>query len=421
MISAGNVDIFGLGTAFEYPTENQRAPIQEPAQAWNAISVGALTHRSVIGEADPESRLLQPIAAAGELSPYSCTGISWDVHWPIKPEIVMEGGNAGIHPLHGPERRDSLDLLSTSASIQQRPISPLRATSAATALAARLAGEIYARNPTYWPETIRGLLVHSARWSGVMLDGVNPFRPFTRQERAKFVGVLRTYGFGEPDSKRASYSSEQAVTLIREDTLVPYEGNAGQAKLKDCHIHDLKLPSGLLREQGEVTCTMRVTLSYFTAPNPSASNRIPGSRYRYGGCLLRFRVRHKDEDQATFERRVAREAEEGEEVNDDQDGEAESLNDRSWALGPKLRGKAGSIVHDVWQGSAADLAQMDRIAVFPAKGWWASRSFKRESPWHRCHRRPIRYSLIVSIEVSADVAIYTAIRNLLQIPIDLET
>jgi hypothetical protein len=130
-----------------------------------------------------------------------------------------------------------------------------------------------------------------------MLDGVNPFRPFTRQERVRFVSVLRTYGFGEPDSKRASYSSEQAVTLIREDMLVPYEGNAGQAKLKDCHIHDLKLPSGLLREQGEVTCTMRVTLSYFTAPNPSASNRIPGSRYRYGGCLLRFRVRHKDEDE----------------------------------------------------------------------------------------------------------------------------
>jgi hypothetical protein len=115
---------------------------------------------------------------------------------------------------------------------------------------------------------------------------------------------------------------------------------------------------------------------------------------------------------------VAREAEEEEEVNDDPEGEAESLNDRSWALGPKLRGKAGSIVHDVWQGSAADLAQMDRIAVFPAKGWWASRSFRPESPWHRCHRRSIRYSLILSIEVSADVPIYTEIRNLLQIPVE---
>ncbi len=416
MISAGNVDIFGMGTAFEYPTDNHDAPIQEPAQAWNAITVGALTHLSVIGEDDPESRLLQPIAPAGALSPYSCTGISWDAHWPIKPEIVMEGGNAGVHPVHGPERRDSLDLMSTSASVQQRPISTLRATSAATALAARLAGELYARYPRYWPETIRGLLINSARWSAMMLDRIDPFKAYTRQERAKFIQVLRTFGFGEPDSKRASYSSEQAVTLLREDTMVPYHGAAGAAGLNDCHIHALGLPGGLLREQGEAICTMRVTLSYFTAPNPSASNRIPGSRYRYGGCLLRFRVRHKDEDEAAFDRRVSREAADVEDQND----ESESLNDQSWALGSKLRGKAGSIVHDVWQGSAVDLAQMDRIAVFPAKGWWASRSFQRGSPWHRCHLRPIRYSLIVSIEISADVPIYTEIRNLLHVPIDLE-
>ena len=412
LISAGNIDVFEIGTALRYPADNQAAPIEEPAQAWNAVTVGALTHLSVVQEDDPESRTLRPAAARGGLSPHSRTGEQWDAHWPIKPEIVMEGGNIGIHPQNGPERRDSLDLLSTAASFRVRPLSPMRATSAATALAARLAGELTALYPTYWPETIRGLLVHSARWNEVMLAGINPFRSYTKSERARLVTMLRTFGYGEPNVNRACYSSEQAVTLLREDTITPYHGAAGAAGLSDCHIHQLRLPSALLREQGNVTCTMRVTLSYFTAPNPSASNRIPGSRYRYGGCLLRFRVRHKDEDEATFERQVSREAAEDEEL--------ESLADTAWALGSRLRGKAGSLVHDVWQGNAADLAQMDRIGVYPVKGWWASKSFRVGSPWHRCHLRSIRYSLIVSIEISANVPIYTEIRNLLAVPVDLD-
>lgn len=417
LVSAGNVDPFGLDHIFDYPSENRTNPIEDPAQAWNAITVGAITHRVQVQEGDPESQLLSPIAEAGCLSPYSRTASCWDEHWPIKPEIVMEGGNAGRHPEFGPQRRDSLELLSTSASIRLRPIAPIRATSAATALAARLAAQIRASYPDYWPETIRGLVVHSARWSNAMLEGIDPFSSYTREERTRFMQVLRSYGFGEPDSSRARFSSGQAVTLLREDTITPYRGAAGSATLNDCHIHRLQLPVALLRDHGSATCTMRVTLSYFAAPNPSSSNRIPGSRYRYGGCLLRFRVRHKDEDETAFERRVSRDAAEAEQ----QVGEPRNLNDQSWALGAKLRGKAGSIVQDAWQGSAADLAQMDRIAVFPVKGWWASRSFPNGTAWHRCQRRSIRYSLIASIEISADVPLYAEISNLIGVPIDLGT
>lgn len=59
------------------------------------------------------------------------------------------------------------------------------------------------------------------------------------------------------------------------------------------------------------------------------------------------------------------------------------------------------------------------IDVFPAKGWWAARSFKT-GPWHKCHRRSLRYSLIVSVEIEADVPLYTAIRTELDIPLDVE-
>jgi len=414
LVSAGNVDALSAGPAFAYPGENSRSPVEDPAQAWNAVTVGAVTHRSRILESDPESSILTPIAPAGALSPYSRTSVAWEPHWPLKPEIVMEGGNAARHPVNGPERRDSLDLLSTSAGFHARPIAPIRATSAATALAANLAAEIQATYPDLWPETVRGLLVHSARWNEAMLAGLDPHRPGTSRDVRRLV---QTYGFGEPDAARARSSFQNEVTLFRQDELTPYDGSAGAATLHDCHIHKLNLPVALLQDLGPATCTMRITLSYFTPPNPSASNRIPGSRYRYGGCLLRFRVKHKEESDANFMDLVSKEANEEEDVGDSREA-PESKHDPAWALGPQLRGKSGSLVHDVWQGNAADLALMDRIAVFPVKGWWATRSFPKDSPWYRCHRKRIRYSLIVSIETMADVPLYNEISSLVSVPVN---
>lgn len=96
----------------------------------------------------------------------------------------------------------------------------------------------------------------------------------------------------------------------------------------------------------------------------------------------------------------------------------DSLHDSAWALGWKLRGKSGSLVQDVWRGPGAYLVTMDRIAIFPVKGWWASRSFPDDSPWHRCHKRSIRYSLIVSVETLANVPLYNEISTLLSVPVD---
>lgn len=413
VVAAGNADAFD--PAYAYPGTNERSPIQDPAQAWNAITVGALTHRDRVLENDPESTLLTTLAPEGALSPHSRTSLHWDPHWPIKPEIVIEGGNLAEHLALGIERRDSLDLLSTSKLITQRPLVPFRATSAATALASRLAAEIMADYPHYWPETVRGLLVHSARWNAQMLGGTDPHEPGTQDH---VVAVLRRYGYGEPDLERARSCAQNAVTLVRQDELTPYEGSAGSAGLKDCHVHRLRLPAALLQSMGDTECTLRVTLSYFVAPNPSASNRIPGSRYRYGGGLLRFRIKHRDESDENFMALVSREAEAADEDADER-AEPDRFYDSAWALGTKLRGKSGSLVQDVWRGPDVDLVTMDRIAIFPVKGWWASRSFPDEdSPWHRCHKRTIRYSLIISVETLANVPLYNEISTLLSVPLD---
>lgn len=406
-LSAGNADPFSDG--YSYPMSNEHCMVQNPAQAWNAVTVGAITYRS-IRENDPQSRMLTEVAPVGALSPHSTTSQQWDPHWPIKPDIVMEGGNLGYHPSLGIEQRDSLDMISTSKLISQSPIAPFRATSAATALAARLGAEIMADYPNLRPETVRGLIVHSARWNEQMLGGLDAHRSGTQEQVLK---VLRSYGFGEPDVGRARACSQNKVTMIREDELQPYNGSAGSAGVHDCHIHQLRLPVDLLQQLGENTCILRITLSYFVAPNPSASNRIPGSRYRYGSCPLRFRVRHRDETEENFISLVSKEAN-----NSDESEEPDRLSDPAWALGMGIRRKGGSLIQDIWRGSAADLVTMDRIAVFPVKGWWAFRSFRdRNSPWHHCHRRSIRYSLIVSIETMADVPLYNEIQNLLPVPV----
>jgi subtilase family protein len=64
--------------------------VHDPAHAWNALSVCAFTEKANLGEGwDGWS----PIAAPGDLSPWSTTSVSFRYVWPIKPDVVFEGGN----------------------------------------------------------------------------------------------------------------------------------------------------------------------------------------------------------------------------------------------------------------------------------------------------------------------------------------
>ena len=92
LISAGNVRQ-GISQD-DYPARNETEPIENPAQAWNAITVGAFTEKTTI--VDPTFAEWEPLAPMGELCPTSRTSITWERQWPIKPEILMEGGNWAV-------------------------------------------------------------------------------------------------------------------------------------------------------------------------------------------------------------------------------------------------------------------------------------------------------------------------------------
>ncbi|MBM9961017.1 S8 family serine peptidase, partial [Pseudomonas aeruginosa] len=71
-----------------YPDSLSTNLVHDPGQAWNAITVGACTDK-IDTEGHPS---LSPVAEAGGLSPFTTTTRTWDRAWPLKPEVVLEGG-----------------------------------------------------------------------------------------------------------------------------------------------------------------------------------------------------------------------------------------------------------------------------------------------------------------------------------------
>ena len=400
VISAGNIR--DPNAWAEYPASNSTDGIHDPGQAWNALTVGAATELVHITEPDTDD--YQPIAPAGGLSPFSTTSQTWGPHWPLKPDVVFEGGNAAKDAI-GAAWMPSLSLLTTNSDISERLFTTTNATSAATALAARLAARLMAEYPELRMETIRGLMVHSADWTPAMKQQFlsNPGDP----SKGDVAQLIRHCGFGQPDFSRALWSVENSLTLICEDSLQPFikEGKSAP-KLRHMNLHRLPWPLEELEALGDTEVEMRVTLSYFIEPNPSA--RGIKSRYRYESHGLRFEVKRPYESDDEFRHRInlaARDADEGSHPN--------SGNDPKWMLGTRNRHR-GSLHSDIWKGPAADLASRGMLAVFPVSGWWKMR------PKLERHDKNTDYSLLVSIRApEVDVELYTAIENQVKVAVEV--
>ena len=400
VISAGNIK--DLNALVEYPHSNTSDGIHDPAQAWNALAVGAMTHLARVTEADAGH--YTPIAEVGGLSPFSTTSQTWQAHWPLKPDVVFEGGNAAQDGL-GAAWMPSLSLLTTHSDPTERLFTTSNATSAASALCARMAAQLMARYPDLWPESIRGLIVHSAQWTDAMKRMFLPARG--EPTKAQTTELVRHCGFGEPSLDRAMWSVDNSLTMICEEFLHPFKREKGkEPQLRDMNLHRLPWPLAELEALGETQIEMRVTLSYFIEPNPSA--RGVTSRYRYESHGLRFDVKRPLESEDDFRARINVAARDDEEYANRND------NDPDWMIGKKNRHK-GSLHSDVWKGSAAELASRGAIAVYPALGWWKTRPTLERSG------QRVRYSLAISINApDVDVDLYTPIANQIGVPVVIE-
>ena len=400
IVSAGNIR--DEESWQNYPNSNFTSSVQNPAQAWNALVAGAYTEKIQVNDPNFQNHAL--VAGEGQLSPYSSTSLVWERKWPIKPDVVFEGGNLLKAPDNSITSHEDLELLSTSKAIQIKPFDTVNATSAAAAQASWFAAKIAYEYPDAWAETVRGLMVHSADWNDAMRN------QHERQNNKRDISnLLRTFGFGIPDLDRALYSQESALTYIVQEPIQPFSFKDGGSTPETNEIHFYNLPwaSDLLLEMGEMPIKMKITLSYFI--EPGAGEIGWKDKYRYQSHGLRFDVNNIGEGEDDFRKRVNKAArDEDEEVN------GNSGSDR-WKIGSKNR-SSGSIHSDFWEGTAAELATCNHIAVYPVIGWWRERKHLGKV------EKQTRYSLIISLETPAqDVELYTTVKTMIEVPIEIQT
>lgn len=376
-----------------YPASLSTNGVRDPGQAWNALTIGAFTNKVNISEANAQGSV--PVAPEGGLSPYTSTSASWEPAWPLKPDVVFEGGNAG-RDIRGAIGIPSLHLLTTNNLPLDRLFTTTNATSAASALGARMAAQLRASYPALRPETIRALIAHSAEWTPAMRAAYLPGNG--NASKAAYAHMIRHCGWGAPSLERALWSAGNSLTLVVEDMLRPFKKITGKGiSNRDMNLHSLPWPKQeLLALPPATKVELWVTLSYFIEPNPSA--RGTSSKFHYPSHRLRFDVqRPLDPTTDDFVARINAAAER------EDDGDPTDPKDPNWLLGDHQRHR-GSLHQDIWRGTAAELANRGFIAVYPAKGWWRTR------PAQERYDLPARYSLIVSIRTpETDVDLYTPI------------
>jgi hypothetical protein len=385
-IAAGNLDSETLDG--DYTKLNELSGILSPAQAWNALTVAACTHLVDV----PVTH--RPVASEGDLCPWSRTAVNWERGHrpPSKPDLVFEGGNQMIDSVSaaiGPHH--DLCLLTTSSD-KNGPLTLTGQTSAATATIAGLCATLQAEYPTLWPETIRGLVIHSCEHTRAMVDRAAA----GASKRTSYQqALLERFGYGRPDRQRATENAEDALTLIVQGNLHPLRLNAkaNGSVLGQMRFHELPWPIEVLEELGEIPAQLRVTLSYFIEPNPGAV--IRGEADQYASHGLDFDVKRPDESN---EQAIAR-------VNSLYPISRRSVaSPCDWQFG-QARGRGG-IKHDRLETTASAISRMGRVSVFPRKGWWGLDIERVE--------QQVRYALIVTIRTPEE-EIYTRIASAIRV------
>ncbi len=380
-VSAGNVrpeDLFA--TANAYPDSLFQWKIHEPAQGANALTVGAYTAKTRLPpESDYEGS--RPVAPAGGAAPHTTTGLA-ESPWAIKPDIVMEGGNVALTNVAAVPDAETLVSLTTGHRHLTAPLGLISMTSEASARAARMAVDLWKEDDSLRPETVRGLIVHSAVWTPAM--------------RAQFdePDLFHACGYGVPDLGFARACAENRATVIVEDVMPnsvlierlrtsppkkPSTPPTEIVRTRTMKVFQMPASEDLLLSAPDADVDLRVTLSYFAEPSTFRS-RIEH------GLDLKWDMQGPQETDNEFLERI----------NDllrPRDRNKKKIKKKRkssfpWMVGINRRSR-GTVQSDRWSGKASMLAGSKLIAVCPVLGWWERREDMRN--------KAMPFSLIVSI------------------------
>lgn len=402
IVSGGNIDDQSYWAA--YPGSNLLQSVRDPAQSWNALTVGAYTDKVLV--TDPTYANHSPVAPAGCLSPFSSTSHMWlRTRWPNKPDVVFEGGNILVSP-DGEYvyNYEDYGVLTTSKQFNiSRHFDTINATSAATAKASWMAAKLMHKYPEAWPETIRGLIVHSADWSDSMIAQFDT----DDSKKNQMKELIRTFGYGKPDIEKALFTTNNSLTYVSEQYIQPFAKRDGGYKTNDMHFYEMPWPKDELLAMQNTPVELQITLSYFI--EPGAGEIGWKDKYRYQSHAFKFDLNSPLDTPSEFKKRINAAARE----EDDEIIVTDSGSNR-WKIGKNGRSN-GSIHSDKWTGTAAEIASCNMIAVYPMIGWWRERhNLKR-------YDSTTRYSLLVSLRTpSTDVDLYSPVMAKIQTPIQIE-
>lgn len=374
-VAAGNV--LPKRAAPTYPDENLAGGITTPAEAVNALTVGAITSLCSV-DGTPG---VTPVAPDGGLSPFS--RCDFGGNRAIKPDVVLEGGNWATDGATAWGTHEMSLITTSHQHAVGPPLTTTCATSAATAGISGLIAEVWEANPDRSPESIRGLVVHSARWTPAMATQLDD-----RRDRR------RAFGYGVPNSDRSSYSFRTRPTLILETILYP-ERRIGDGR--EMHFVRLPMPDVALQSLGDQVVELSVTLSYFTEPN---ENRLK----RYGGAGLRWAIQRPLETEQLFRQRINR--------LERDETYAGAVDDLAWEIGQQARSR-GTVQSDRCRATAQELTGSRAIGVWPVGGWWRGSGLRDDAG--------IRYSLIITLDAGdADLDLYTEVATQIQVLTEIE-
>lgn len=384
IVSAGNVKPCEFENS-SYPDPMINHPVENPGQAWNAVTVGGYTKNVEI--IDPWFRGFSPVAHKNSLAPFSSTSVSWVVNkWPVKPEVLFEAGNIVTNGSDYDTCGD-LMLLTTGHIPQVNLFSAICGTSSASAQASWFCAKLMDEYPEFWPETIRGLMIHSAEWTPEMKETFCDDETKKKNRR----NLLRSCGYGIPNLNKAIQCADNSVNMIIQGELQPFNKKG----MNEMHMHTLPWPKEVLRDLGNTKVKLKVTLSYFIEPSPGEVGWK--DRYRYPSCGLRFELNNDNQSLEAFTKSINKRMNQSEDIDEGTSGGSR------WYLGKNNR-DTGSIHSDFIETSAVDLCECMYLAVYPVGGWWKERTYLGKI------ENKVKYSLIVSISSpEANVDLYTPI------------
>ena len=96
--------------------------------------------------------------------------------------------------------------------------------------------------------------------------------------------LIRTFGYGVPSYRRATASATSELALVAQHTIAALQLSQSGPVFNECHYYPLPWPREILERYGDQEFRLKITLSYFVAPNPGRSAAIDPSGTSPSDC-----------------------------------------------------------------------------------------------------------------------------------------